>query len=186
LPLSRGETQMICPRCQKEIAEGSNFCYLCGERMDAAAAPAAAPAYQGQRRLVRSVSDRKLGGVCAGLAEYMEIDVSLVRVIAAVSVFCYGVGVFAYLVGWLVIPEGDPIPGQPPLPPSRRLHRSLTDRKVGGVCGGMAEFLEADPTIIRIIWLLALFTGVGVMAYLLLWFILPAGDEQSARMQPVA
>jgi len=177
---------MICPRCQKEIAEGSNFCYLCGERMAPAAVPAAAFASGGSRRLVRSVTDRKLGGVCAGLAEYLEIDVSIVRVIAAISVLVYGVGVFAYLVAWLVIPEGDPIPGQPVVPPSRRLHRSLTDRKIGGVCGGMAEFLEADPSIIRIIWLLALFTGVGVMAYFLLWFILPAGDEQPAGMQPVA
>ena len=177
---------MICPRCQKEIAGGSNFCYLCGERMAPAAPPAAAPADRGPRRLVRSMTDRKLGGVCAGLADYLEMDVSLVRVLAAVSVIFYGVGVVAYLVAWIVIPEGDLIPGQPPAPPSRRLHRSLTDRKVGGVCGGMAEFLEADPSIIRIIWLIALFTGVGVMAYFLLWFILPAGDEQPAGMQPAA
>jgi phage shock protein C len=177
---------MICPRCQKEIAEGSNFCYLCGERMAPAAPPVAAPADRGSRHLVRSMTDRKLGGVCAGLADYLEMDVSLVRVLAAVSVLFYGVGVVAYLVAWIVMPEGDAIPGQPPVPPSRRLHRSLIDRKVGGVCGGMAEFLEADPSIIRIIWLLALLTGVGVMAYLLLWFILPAGDEQPAGMQPAA
>ena len=185
MPVSRGEMQMICPRCQKEIAEGSNFCYLCGERMAHAAPPAAASASRGPRRLVRNMTDRKLGGVCAGLAEYLEMDVSLVRVLAAVSVIFYGLGVVAYLVAWIVIPEGDPIPGLPPRPPSRRLHRSVTDRRVGGVCGGIAEFLEADPSIIRIIWLVALCFGVGGLAYLLLWFILPAGDEQPAGMQPV-
>jgi len=175
---------MICPRCQKEIADGSNFCYLCGERMAAAPPPAAAPASTEPRRLTRSATDRKLGGVCAGLAEYLDMDVSLVRVLAAVSIVFYGFGLVAYLVAWIVIPEGEVIPGQPRRPPSRRLHRSLTDRRVGGVCGGIAEFLEADPSIIRIIWLVSLlFFGVGGMAYLLLWFVLPAGDEQPAGIQ---
>jgi phage shock protein PspC (stress-responsive transcriptional regulator) len=177
---------MICPRCQKEIADGSNFCYLCGERMTPATPPAAAGASGEPRRLTRSITDRKLGGVCAGLAEHLDMDVSLVRVIAAVSVFFYGIGLLAYLVAWIVVPEGQPSPGQPPLPPSRRLHRSMTDRKVGGVSGGIAEFLEADPSIIRIIWLVSLCFGVGGLAYLLLWFILPAGDVQPAGMQPVA
>ncbi len=186
MPVSRGEMQMICPRCQKEIAEGSNFCYLCGERIAPAAPSAATYSGRGPRRLVRSMTDRKLGGVCVGLAEYLEMDVSLVRVRAAASVIFYGVGLVAYLVAWMVIPEGDPIPGLPPPRPSRRLHRSLTDRRIGGVCGGMAEFLEADSSIIRIIWLVGLCFGVGLLAYLLLWFILPAGDEQSAGMQPAA
>src|SRR5271168_4097058 len=166
---------MICPKCQKEIANGSNFCYLCGERM--APPPAAAAFNREPRRLMRSVTDRKLGGVCAGLAEYMELDTSLVRVIAAVSILFYGVGLIAYLVAWIIIPEGDPVSGQPLPPPARRLHRSLTNRRIGGVCGGIAEFLEADPSIIRLIWLVAiLLGGIGGMAYLLLWFILPAED----------
>src|SRR5208282_1189603 len=175
---------MICPRCQKEIADGSNFCYLCGERIAPAAPPAAPRASSEPRRLTRSATDRKLGGVCAGLAEYLEMDVSLVRVLAAVSIIFYGIGLVAYLVAWMVIPEDEAIPGQPPRPPSRRLHRSLTDRRVGGVCGGIAEFLEADSSIIRIIWLVSLlFFGVGGLAYLLLWFILPAGDVQPAGVQ---
>ena len=141
---------MICPRCQKEIAEGSNFCYFCGERMAPAAAPGpvAAPPGGEPLRLVRSVTDRKLGGVCAGLADYLGMDVSLVRVLAVLSVLFYGFGLIAYLVAWIVIPEGSAVPGpHMATPPSRRLHRSMTDRKIGGVCGGLAEFLEAADLV---------------------------------------
>jgi phage shock protein PspC (stress-responsive transcriptional regulator) len=183
---------MICPRCQKEIADSSNFCYFCGERMAPAAqagvppqgapAPGTSAGYAEPRRLTRSVTDRKLGGVCAGLAHYLDMDVSLVRVLAVCSVVFYGVGFFAYLVAWLVIPEGDST--AVPAPPSRRLHRSQTDRRIGGVCGGMAEYLEADPTIIRLIWAVSFFVfGIGGVLYLLLWFILPVDRPQAAGMQ---
>jgi phage shock protein PspC (stress-responsive transcriptional regulator) len=177
---------MNCPRCQKEIADGSNFCYFCGANMSAAAAPSAAPPSGEPRRLVRSVTDRKLGGVCAGLADYLGMDVSLVRVLAAVSVLFYGVGFVAYLVAWIIIPEGSPA-GAAQSPPTRRLHRSVTDKRIGGVCGGVAEFLEADPSIIRIIWLVSVLVfGTGAMLYLLLWIILPSGEIRPAGMQPAS
>jgi len=179
---------MICPQCRKEIADASNFCYFCGANMvPPAEAPGAAPGGE-PRRLFRSVRDRKLGGVCAGLADYLGMDVSLVRVLAAVSIVFYGVGLLAYLIAWIVIPEEQLAPGaQPPRPPSRRLHRSMTDRKIGGVCGGLAEFLEADVSIIRILWFLAIFLcGTGFILYLLLWFILPADGVAAANVQPAA
>ncbi len=178
---------MICQSCQKEIADASNFCYFCGAKMSAAAPPPAP--YGGEpRRLTRSVTDRKLGGVCAGLAEYLDMDVSLVRVLAAVSILFYGIGLMAYLVAWIVIPEGPPVAeAHSPVPPSRRLHRSLNNRKIGGVCGGIAEFLDADPSILRIIWLVSLFFfGTGGLLYLLLWFILPLEEVSPAGMQPAS
>ncbi|HEY2553553.1 MAG TPA: PspC domain-containing protein [Streptosporangiaceae bacterium] len=60
----------------------------------------------GQKVLVRSRKGRMLAGVCAGIADYFGIDVTLVRVILAViCVFTAGAGVLAYLVAWAVIPE---------------------------------------------------------------------------------
>ena len=58
------------------------------------------------RRLVRRRDDRMLGGVCAGLADYLRVDVTLVRVLAFVGA-CIGMGslVVAYLVAWLLLPE---------------------------------------------------------------------------------
>jgi len=176
---------MICQQCQKEIAEGSNFCYFCGAKTPAAAGPAPEPVSGEPRRLVRNLAERKLGGVCAGLADYMDMDVSLVRVLAVISVVFYGVGLMAYLVAWIVIPEGQPgAQSSPTVPPSRRLHRSANNRKIGGVCGGVAEFLDADPSIIRIIWLVSILVfGSGLFLYLLLWFILPLGDARPSGMQ---
>lgn len=179
---------MICQRCQKEIAAGSNFCYFCGASM-APAAPAPAPRTGGEpRRLTRSIRDRKLGGVCAGLAEYLDLDVSLVRVLAVVLIIPYGVALWAYLAAWLIVPaEEQPGTEPPPVPPTRRLHRSLHDRKIGGVCGGVAEYFGVDPSIVRILWLVSvLWLGIGFLAYLLLWIVLPLEDVSPAGIQPAS
>jgi phage shock protein C len=57
---------------------------------------------------------------------------------------------------------------------SNRLYRSRTDRFLGGVCGGLGKYLAIDPTIVRLIFLILLFThGIGVGIYLILWFLLP-------------
>jgi phage shock protein PspC (stress-responsive transcriptional regulator) len=56
--------------------------------------------------LVRPRDNRIIAGVCAGLAEYIGMDVNLVRVIAALlTLFTAGTGVLAYAVAWIVIPE---------------------------------------------------------------------------------
>ncbi len=61
---------------------------------------------------------------------------------------------------------------------TRKLYRSRTDSMLGGVCGGLGEYLEADPTIIRIAFvLLALLGGHGILLYLILWVIMPPKPE---------
>jgi phage shock protein C len=57
------------------------------------------------KRLYRSRYEKKLGGVCAGLARYFEIDVSLVRLIWILLAVFYGSGILAYLLAWIIIPE---------------------------------------------------------------------------------
>jgi len=56
------------------------------------------------KRLYRSSLDKQLGGVCGGVAEYFELDPSLVRIGAILLLFVAGTGFLAYLVAWLVIP----------------------------------------------------------------------------------
>jgi phage shock protein C len=54
------------------------------------------------------------------------------------------------------------------------LMRSSRDKKIGGVCAGLADYFDLDPTIVRVVWLLAVFLGgTGVLAYLILWIVLP-------------
>ena len=179
---------MICPSCQKEIADNSRFCYLCGARLGApAAAPQTAPG-AGPRRLYRSATDRKLGGVCGGVAEYLEVDPTIIRVLLVLCLFT-GIGIVAYFVAWVVIPLGpEPFPGSAaPAAPARRLRRSVTDKKLGGVCAGVADYLGLDATIVRVIWLCFVFVGgFGFFSYLLLWFILPLEDVPSASFSAAA
>lgn len=65
----------------------------------------------------------------------------------------------------------------------KRLYRSADDRMLGGVCGGLAKYFGVDSNLVRLAFLLfALFTGTGLLLYLLLWLILPEeGREDQQR-----
>lgn len=129
------------------------------------------------RRLTRSKTQGKLAGVCAGLADYFEVDVVLVRAAWVVLSIVPGAvigGVLAYVAAWLVMPDNtEPASA----PRERRLTRSTTDKKIAGVCGGIAEYFGVDPTAVRLIWcVLSILCGAivgGVVAYLFAWWIIP-------------
>ncbi len=56
----------------------------------------------------------------------------------------------------------------------KRLFRSKANRKLGGVCGGIAEYFALDPTLIRVLWAVAiLFGGAGLIAYIICWIMIP-------------
>jgi phage shock protein C len=56
----------------------------------------------------------------------------------------------------------------------KRLYRSTTDKKIGGVCGGLASYFDLDPLLIRLIFVVLAFAGGGgVLIYLILWIIVP-------------
>ncbi|MEX2017170.1 MAG: PspC domain-containing protein [Candidatus Pacearchaeota archaeon] len=63
----------------------------------------------------------------------------------------------------------------------KRLYRSKKERIFGGVCGGIAEYLETDPTIIRLIWVLVtiLSVGLGLIGYLIAWIIIPEKGKEA-------
>lgn len=57
---------------------------------------------------------------------------------------------------------------------AKKLHRSREDRKIAGICGGLGEYFDIDPTIIRLLWLVLLFAaGSGILAYIVAWIIIP-------------
>ncbi len=57
---------------------------------------------------------------------------------------------------------------------NKKLRKSRTDRKICGVCGGLAEYLNLDPTIVRLLWLLLVFcAGTGILAYIVAAIIMP-------------
>lgn len=56
----------------------------------------------------------------------------------------------------------------------KKLYRSVSDRKLAGVCGGIAKYLNMDPTVIRVLWaIISLFAFIGVAAYIVCAFIIP-------------
>lgn len=56
----------------------------------------------------------------------------------------------------------------------KKLYLSSTDKKIGGVCGGLGEYFEKDSTLFRILFILvALAWGLGIIAYLLMWLVIP-------------
>lgn len=58
-----------------------------------------------------------------------------------------------------------------------RLYRTKDDRILGGVCGGLAEHLDMDPSLIRIITVLLIFSGISPLFYLIMWLIIPSEGE---------
>ena len=60
----------------------------------------------------------------------------------------------------------------------KRLYRSKTDKKLCGVCAGVADYFGIDPTIVRVVWVLAFFLwGVGLLAYLICALIMPKKSD---------
>lgn len=130
-----------------------------------------------QKHLTRLPSSGRIAGVCSGLAEYLELDVTLVRLAWVIlSIVPGGIigGVIAYLVAWAIVP---PAPGTEQTVTGRRLRRSSTDVRIAGVCAGIAEYYGVDPTIVRLLWaLLTIAPGaiiLGVFAYVIAWLVMP-------------
>jgi phage shock protein C len=89
---------MFCNACGKTIAEDGRYCSYCGNVVGIPPIPI---------KLMRSRSDRKIAGVCSGLAQYLELDTSLVRILWFFITLACGIvpGVVAYVLGWIIIPE---------------------------------------------------------------------------------
>ena len=130
---------MFCKNCGKQVGPEVNFCPACGTKVTPADAESGQPPISGQpgaygnagsadggqgnwtsagmpyRKLVRPRSPRMIAGVCAGLAMHFGWNLDIVRVVTVILGLCSGIGVVAYLVCWVVIPEA-----QYALPPQSR------------------------------------------------------------------
>ncbi len=64
-----------------------------------------------------------------------------------------------------------------------QLTRSETDKKIAGIAGGMAAYFGIDPTLVRVLWVVALLMGWGFLAYLILWIVLPKGPGSTPAVR---
>lgn len=103
---------MYCTKCGAEIRDIDRFCSRCGGRTGVGE-PESAP-----KRLMLDKREKKIAGVCAGFARYLEVDVTLVRVLWLAISLATGVGFIAYLVAWLIMPSDQGIAAQVDLSPA--------------------------------------------------------------------
>jgi phage shock protein C len=91
---------MFCTKCGKNIGNDAVFCQYCGTRQTGA------PIYAVpvQRRFVGSRTDKKIAGVCAGVANYLDLDTNMVRLVWLLCVLLGGTGLLAYVIAWIVMP----------------------------------------------------------------------------------
>ncbi len=62
---------------------------------------------------------------------------------------------------------------------AKKLYRSRTDRKIWGVCGGLAKYFDIDPTIVRVIAIVSIFvTGVSILAYIIMAIVVPLENSE--------
>jgi phage shock protein PspC (stress-responsive transcriptional regulator) len=126
------------------------------------------------KRLYKDRFDKKVGGVCGGLAQYFQIDASIIRLIFIIlTLVTWGAFLFVYIILWAILPLG---PKSYVETSYKKLYRSKTDRRFAGVCGGLGKYFKIDSNIIRLIFIVLLFlTGFFPMmvAYITAVGIIP-------------
>tara|TARA_B100000686_G_C16102302_1_gene623840 strand:+ start:245 stop:424 length:180 start_codon:yes stop_codon:yes gene_type:complete len=58
----------------------------------------------------------------------------------------------------------------------KRLHRNKKNGKIAGICSGIGDYFDIDPVIVRLLFLLALFLGGGLIVYIIAWIIIPTKE----------
>jgi phage shock protein C len=86
---------MYCNFCGKVIQDDAVVCAYCSKRVAAVST---------RKRLMRKREGRQIAGVCAGLADFFDLDIALVRIITLVCAI-FGWGIVAYAVAWIAMPE---------------------------------------------------------------------------------
>jgi len=159
-------------------------------------------------RLYRDLSDKFLGGVCSGVANYLNVDPAVIRLLfAIVALGSFGFGCLLYIFLWIFLPARnlDTYVG-------KRLYRNPDDQIIGGVCGGLAAYFGRSSKTVRVIFaaplilniffslLNALFslshfeinplgivfgsiTSTFILAYIVLWIVLPQARSSFEKME---
>jgi phage shock protein PspC (stress-responsive transcriptional regulator) len=158
-------------------------------------------------RLYRDTSDKILGGVCSGIANYLNVDPAIIRLLFAIITFGgFGFGILLYILAWIILPAKnlDTYVG-------KRLFRNPDDRIIGGVASGLAAYFNIKPLVVRLIFAAPLllnimlsiingifnafrgpdfpdifigsFTGTFILAYIILWIVLPEARSPFEKME---
>jgi len=160
-----------------------------------------------KRGLYRDTSDKFIGGVCSGIAAYLNVDPAIVRILFAIITFGgFGLGFMAYIILWIVLPAKD-VEGYA----GKRLFRNPEGRMIGGVCSGLGAYFNKSAVGIRLIFLAPILlnllinmldgfgsrggfiffpniiagslTSTFIIAYIILWIVLPEAKSAYEKME---
>jgi phage shock protein PspC (stress-responsive transcriptional regulator) len=180
------------------------------EKTSASAASTSTSSHAGSEprgSLYRNANDKVLGGVCSGLAHYLRIDPTIVRILFAIITFGgFGSGVLLYIILWIVLPakgmQSDV---------RRRLYRNPDSKVIAGVAGGLSSYFNIPVWVPRVIFALPLviglinsvfrhmwgnwgfvsvpnvvFSGFGstlTLVYIILWIVIPEANTASEKLE---
>jgi phage shock protein PspC (stress-responsive transcriptional regulator) len=134
-----------------------------------------------QRKFMRDQKRKILGGVCAGLGHYFNVDPVWIRLLFALLTAGWGFGILVYLVMWIVVPGSYELE-EPEV--TKKLFRDNERKVLGGVSGGLAAYFGVDIVIVRLLFVVTtIFGGLGLVAYIVLWIVLPAALSITDKMQ---
>jgi len=138
-------------------------------------------AYAAPKQLSRDQKRKVLGGVCSGIANYLNVDAVWVRLFFALLAFAWGITIFAYIIMWILVPgsyELNEIEG------NKKMFRDPERKVIGGVAGGVAAYLGIDILAVRILFIIfTVFGGLGLLVYIVLWVVIPEARSLTDRMQ---
>lgn len=160
----------------------------------------------GRDRLYRDTSDKFIGGVCSGIAAYMNVDPAIVRILFAIVTFGgFGLGFIAYIAMWIILPPRDLDEYS-----GKRLFRNPEEKVIGGVASGLAAYFGRSTSSIRLIFAAPLLlnilfsvlsdghwgdfdlfwnigfssiTGTFILVYIILWIVLPEARTTYQKME---
>lgn len=156
------------------------------------------------KHLMRNENDKILGGVCSGIAAYFNIDPVIVRILTFLLILAWGTGLLAYIILWIVLPTSRSLQNTV----RKRLYRNPDNKVIGGVASGIAAYLNLDPVVPRIIFVLPLlgiiftsifhhwvwFPGVFhplsvgalptlILLYIVLWISVPKATTVTEKLE---
>ena len=146
----------------------------------------------------RNSNDTVIAGVCSGVAHYLKIDPTIVRLLFAIITFGgFGTGILIYIVLWIVLPERVLSSNV-----KRRLFRNPDQRILGGVCSGLSNYFNIATWIPRLIFVSPIllgflnklfwgpaifltipFGGMLFLTYLILWIVVPIASTASEKLE---
>src|ERR1700694_6007219 len=153
------------------------------------------------KRLYRDENNKVLGGVCAGLANYFNIDPVVVRIVFVLTV---GISVLPYLICWVALPSSaSRVIGSA----RKKLYRDPEDKVISGVCSGIAQYFGINAWIPRILFLLPFvsivfrwgywntfnfsfppflsfsFSPGALIVYVILWLVVPEANSTAEKLE---